>query len=73
MGVCEDFDGVGAAPEAGVEPEQETRELLSDTAKRDPDDTTREVHCAARPLWRPVCRDRYVANPPNVPRRGDFL
>jgi len=36
-------------------------------ADRDPEALLREVHHSKRHLLCPGCRDRYLANPPNLP------
>jgi hypothetical protein len=41
-------------------------------AERDPDELMREVYHTERHLLCPGCRDRYLANPLNIPLRGDF-
>ncbi|OGB92270.1 MAG: hypothetical protein A2Z31_07430 [candidate division NC10 bacterium RBG_16_65_8] len=70
--VYADFDGVLVAPEAGAKPDKELRDLVTSMAERDPDEIMREVYHTEQHLLCPGCRDRYLANPLNVPLRGDF-
>ena len=70
--VYADFDGILVAPEAGVGTDKELRDLVRGMAERDPDEIMREVYHAEQHLLCPGCRDRYLANPLNVPLRGEF-
>jgi hypothetical protein len=65
--VYADFDGVLAPPAAGTAPDAELRELVASMADRDPDDLMRDVYHSERHLLCPGCRDRYLANPLNLP------
>ncbi len=65
--VYADFDGVLVPPEAGRTSEEEIRELVARMAENDPADLMRGVHHSERYLLCPECRDRYLANPLNLP------
>lgn len=70
--VYADFDGVLVTPEADSEPaDRAVRDLVTTMAERDPDELMREVYHTERHLLCPGCRDRYLANPLNLPLRGD--
>jgi hypothetical protein len=69
--VYADFDGVLPAPEAGADLEAEIRTILKTAAQRDPDALARDVYHSERHLLCPGCRDRYLANPLNVPLREE--
>lgn len=65
--VTADFDGVLAAPETGRRTEEELRELVARMADRDSEALMRDVYHSQRYLLCPACRDRYLANPLNLP------
>jgi hypothetical protein len=67
--VYADFDGVLPVPEAGADPEVEMRQVVTAMAQRDPDALARDVYHSERHLLCPGCRDRYLANPLNLPLR----
>lgn len=71
--VYADFDGVLAPPEAGTKPEEELHELVASMAERDPAELMRDVYHSERHLLCPDCRDRYLANPRNLPLAGGDL
>lgn len=71
--VYADFDGVLAPPEAGTKPDEELRDLMTSIADQDPAKLMRDVHHSERHLLCPDCRDRYLANPLNVPLRDGEL
>ncbi len=62
-----DFDGVLVPPEAGRATDDEIRELVACMAEAEPADLMRDVHHSERHLLCPDCRDRYLANPLNLP------
>ncbi len=65
--VYADFDGV--LPEAGTAEEVEARmrELVVGMEQADPDALMRDVFHQERHLLCPACRERYLANPLNLP------
>lgn len=65
--VYADFDGVLAPPEAGRKTEEELRALAARMAGQDPDALMRDVYHSERHLLCRECRDRYLANPLNLP------
>jgi hypothetical protein len=67
--VYADFDGVLPAPAAGADLEAEMRKVVTAMAQRDPDALARDVYHSERHLLCPGCRDRYLANPLNLPLR----
>jgi hypothetical protein len=67
--VYADFDGVLPPPEAGTDLEAEMRTVAAAMARRDPEELAREVYHSERHLLCPGCRDRYLANPLNLPLR----
>ena len=71
--VYADFDGVLVPPEAGRKPEEELRELFARMADQDPAALMRDVYHSERHLLCPECRDRYLANPLNLPLREGGL
>jgi len=71
--VYADFDGVLAPPAAGRKLDEELRELLTGMADQDPAALMREVYHSERHLLCPECRDRYLANPLNLPLREGGL
>lgn len=62
-----DFDGVLVAPETGRRTEEELRELVARMADQDSEALMRDVHHRVRYLLCRACRDRYLANPLNLP------
>lgn len=69
--VYADFDGV--LPEAGTTQEREARmrELVAGMEQADPDVLIRDVFHQERHLLCPACRERYLANPLNLPFPGE--
>jgi hypothetical protein len=67
--VYADFDGVLPTPEADADLEAEMRKIVAAMAHRDPEALAREVYHSERHLVCPGCRDRYLANPLNLPLR----
>ncbi len=65
--VYADFDGTLAPPEAECKVEDELRALVARTAERDAEALMRDVHHSERHLLCRPCRDRYLANPLNLP------
>ena len=65
--VAADFDGVLREPQAGSDLQAEMRALATILASRDPETLAREVVHCERHLLCPGCRDRYLANPLNLP------
>jgi hypothetical protein len=65
--VYADFDGVLAPPGEGRTTEEELRELVARMADQDPDALMRDVYHSERHLLCRECRDRYLANPLNLP------
>ena len=65
--VYADFDGVLVPPDPGTTSGDALRALVASTADRDPDELQRDVYHAEQHLLCPTCRDRYLANPLNIP------
>jgi hypothetical protein len=65
--VYADFDGVLPEVETADELEARLRELVAATEGADPDELMRDVFHEERHLLCPGCRDRYLANPLNLP------
>jgi hypothetical protein len=65
--VYADFDGVLVPPEPGRAADEELRELVARMADRNPDALMRDVYHRERHLLCRECRDRYLANPLNLP------
>ncbi|MBS1117024.1 MAG: hypothetical protein H6Q87_1408 [candidate division NC10 bacterium] len=65
--VYADFDGVLVPPEAGRAADEELRELVARMADQNPDALMRDVYHRERHLLCRECRDRYLANPLNLP------
>ncbi len=65
--VYADFDGT--LPEAGTaeQVEGQMRETVVKMEQADPDALMRGVHHQERHLLCPACRERYLANPLNLP------
>ncbi len=66
-----DFDGVLLPPEAGTTPARELHELAARLAEHDADQLMRGVYHSEQHLLCPGCRDRYLANPLNIPLREE--
>jgi hypothetical protein len=69
--VSADFDGVLVPPEPGTRSDAGLRELVASLSERDSDELLREVYHSERHLLCPGCRDRYLANPLNLPLPDD--
>jgi hypothetical protein len=67
--VCADFDGVLVPPESGISTEAELRRLTDRLVEEDPAELLRSVYHSEQHLLCPGCRDRYLANPLNIPLR----
>src|SRR3989304_9417861 len=69
--VYADFDGV--LPEAGTAEQVEgrMRETVADMEQADPEELMRGVYHQERHLLCPACRERYLANPLNIPLREE--
>ena len=65
--VYADFDGILAPPEPGSGSDAALRDLAARMAESDPEDLMRGVFHSERHLLCPACRDRYLANPLNLP------
>lgn len=65
--VYADFDGVLPQVESAEEMEARLRELVADMEAADPDQLMRDVFHEERHLLCPGCRERYLANPLNLP------
>lgn len=65
--VYADFDGVLPQMETADEVEARLREVVAAMEAADPDALMRDVFHEERHLLCPGCRDRYLANPLNVP------
>ncbi len=65
--VYADFDGVLPQVESAEEMEARLRELVAAMEEADPDELMRDVFHEELHLLCPRCRDRYVANPLNLP------
>jgi len=70
--VCADFDGVLSHPETAAPTDVAIRELVAEMEGRDPEELLREVYHSERHLLCPGCRDRYLANPLNLPLPKDL-
>jgi hypothetical protein len=62
-----DFDGVLPEVQTADELEARLRELVAAMEDADPDALMRDVFHEERHLLCPGCRDRYLANPLNLP------
>jgi hypothetical protein len=69
--VYADFDGVLVPPESGISTKAELRRLTDRLAEEDPAALLRGVYHSEQHLLCPGCRDRYLANPLNIPLRED--
>jgi len=69
--VYADFDGVLPAAGTAEEMEARMRELVADMQQADPDTLMRDVYHQERHLLCPPCRERYLANPLNLPLPGE--
>jgi hypothetical protein len=67
--VYADFDGVLPTSESDADLAMEIRDVAAAMAQRDPDELARDVYHSERHLICPGCRDRYLANPLNLPFR----
>jgi hypothetical protein len=65
--VYADFDGVLPPVETAEELETQVREMVSAMQEADPDELMRDVLHEERHLLCPECRERYLANPLNLP------
>ena len=65
--VYADFDGVLPEVETADEMEARLRKLVVAMEGADSDELMRDVHHEERYLLCPGCRDRYLANPLNLP------
>ncbi len=65
--VYADFDGVLPQVETADEMEARLRELVAAMEGADPDELMRDVFHEERHLLCARCRDRYLANPLNLP------
>jgi hypothetical protein len=65
--VYADFDGVLPEVETADEMEARLRELVTVMEEADPDGLMRDVHHEERHLLCQGCRDRFLANPLNLP------
>jgi hypothetical protein len=65
--VYADFDGVLPDVGAAEHLEARLRELVAAMDGADPDELMRDVYHEERYLLCPGCRDRYLANPLNLP------
>ena len=71
--VAADFDGVLTEPEEGADLAEQARTLADALASRDAETLLREVVHTECHLLCPGCRDRYLANPLNLPLPDDRL
>ncbi|HWU40078.1 MAG TPA: hypothetical protein VN203_20705 [Candidatus Acidoferrum sp.] len=67
--VYADFDGVLPEVRTADEMEARLRELVAAMDEADPDKLMCDVYHEERRLVCPGCRDRYLANPLNLPLR----
>lgn len=65
--VYADFDGVLEDVKTAEEMEARLHEVVTAMEAADPDDLMRDVFHEERHLLCPGCRDRYLANPLNLP------
>jgi hypothetical protein len=65
--VFADFDGVLPQVETAAELEARLTELAAAMDERDPGELMRDVYHEERHLLCPSCRERYLANPLNLP------
>jgi hypothetical protein len=65
--VVADFDGVLPEAETAEQVEDRMRETVADMEQADPDALMRDVYHQERHLLCPACRERYLANPLNLP------
>jgi hypothetical protein len=71
--VYADFDGVLPQVETAEELEARLAELVAAMDERDPDELMRDVYHEERHLLCPACRERYLANPLNLPLQEGLL
>ncbi len=69
--VAADFDGT-LTVEPAMDAGRALHDLVASAARRDPDELMRDVYHSEKHLLCPCCRDRYLANPLNIPLRADF-
>jgi hypothetical protein len=65
--VAADFDGVLPMDEDPTDPNSRLTSLLREMEEADPDQLMRDVYHVERHLLCSGCRDRYLANPLNLP------
>jgi hypothetical protein len=65
--VSADFDGVLPEAEGHQDARERMQALVKEMTERDPGELMREVVHSERHLLCPRCRDRYLANPLNLP------
>jgi hypothetical protein len=65
--VMADFDGALAPPEEAGDAAAQRREILQAAEEADPDTLMDDVYHAERHLLCPACRERFLANPLNLP------
>jgi hypothetical protein len=70
--VCADFDGVLSEAETHQDARAQMQALVTEMTARDPDELMREVYHRERHLLCPGCRDRFLANPLNLPLREEL-
>lgn len=71
--VYADFDGVLPQVETAEQLEARLAELVAAMDERDPDELMRDVYHEERHLLCPACRERYLANPLNLPLQEGLL
>lgn len=70
--VSADFDGTITPPEEGADLGRAMHVLMASMAEEDPDVLLRAVCHREKHLLCPACKDRYLANPLNLPLRPDL-
>ena len=65
--VAADFDGVLPVDDNPAEPNNRLTDLLREMEAADPEQLMRDVYHVERHLLCSGCRDRYLANPLNLP------
>lgn len=65
--VMADFDGVLVVPEDAGDAAAQRREILAAAEQADPDALMDDVCHSERHLLCPACRERFLANPLNLP------
>jgi hypothetical protein len=71
--VYADFDGVLPEAEASEGLEAHLKALVAAMDRADSDELMRDVYHEERHLLCPACRERYLANPLNLPLREGSL